>query len=214
MVLAALKGRGNVALLKLTRLSRFLSRIRNALLGCVIQSPPSRTKVEILPFSRHAVIVISSGNGGLHGAAATASSSQEVCQGTCCAPSPAWEPAATLPRGWQADQLLPGFQELEAIWIAFNRLHLPLVSYIWVAVFSFPARFYQHAWNSVDSLFQSVAFSELHLHYNYILLSFGLETWQQPTQFILTDHIRWIRDEDKFPRSFKVKQNFRSHAFL
>lgn len=129
-MLAALKGCGNLALLKLTRFYYFLSCIRNALLGCVIQSPPSHTEVEILPFSRRAVILISSGNRGLHGAAATASSSREVCQGTRCAPIPAWEPAATLPRGWQADQLLPGFQESEAIWIAFNHLHLPLVAYI------------------------------------------------------------------------------------
>lgn len=68
-VLAAPKGRRNLALLKLTAFNHFLSRIKNALLGCVIQSPPSRTEAEILPFSRRAVNLIYSGNGGLRSAA-------------------------------------------------------------------------------------------------------------------------------------------------
>lgn len=72
-----------------------------------------------------------------------AASSREVCQGTRCAPSPAREAAGTVPRGWQAEadgtasrlaqkpaRLPPGLQESEAVRVAFNRLRLPLASYL------------------------------------------------------------------------------------
>lgn len=77
--------------------------------------------------------------------------------------------------------------------------------------FVFSCRFYKQLWYSIDFLLQGIVFSQLNFYCNSDLFWFGQGTWQRLTQ--LTDHVRWIIHE-KFPRSFKVKQNFRCNTRL